>query len=639
LRKSADEPLLALEFENPDHAGSGTPIAVWGEQNGAYFRVRDHELLHDTSSEEGSEQLAARRNALTGQPVKVKQTLAFARVDFGKGIEVTVQQAQDWTFSTTHPGPRMGHGASDKSMVQYFKESTYGQYELSGEVVGPLSFQGNACNGAGGANLARTLPAQVTGKFDHYLWVYGSDEGCGAGWGEQGSWSVPAKNTWVNKIVDNTVIPHEFGHNLGFPHASSMKCSGVPMADDPKTCTTSEYGNPTTVMGGGGIGHLTGVEKWYTQSLGGCNGVRVRSSGTFTLLPLEIPCNGIQVLQVPMVKTTRTFTTDQSSQASSAKYYYLELRQDIGLDTGLRIKPPQILVLISDEIQAPTRSSARTAILDMNPSTNGIDGMTAGMTYQEPGGGVTIKVDSLDTMKATVTVTLPNSSGATTCVDMTTLTGSGPATCDATGGGGMASTGGAGGAGAGTGGVTASGGSSAGGKAGAGGAAGQAGSSGGSSAGGTQQGGAAGATSSGGGGSSGFTSAGSTNGGTSSGGAASGGASLTGGSAGSGPGGASASGGVASGGVATGGLASGGAATSGAAGTPTSGGKLNTGGQSVAGQAGSAVPPPVSSEAGCGCKVPAPRHAEGGLPLSAALGLAGMVWRRRRQRQTPRHAR
>ena len=44
-------------------------------------------------------------------------------------------------------------------------------------------------------------------------------------------------------------------------------------------------------------------QKTYQGWTQGCNMVRVRSSGTFTLLPLELPCDGAQVLQIPMPKT------------------------------------------------------------------------------------------------------------------------------------------------------------------------------------------------------------------------------------------------------------------------------------------------------------------------------------------------
>ena len=74
-------------------------------------------------------------------------------------------------------------------------------------------------------------------------------------------------------------------------------------------------------MGSSGARHMSGIEKWYTQWLGGCNGVRVRASGTSTLLPVEIRCAGIQTLQIPMPKTTRSYWTEQSAETNYARYY------------------------------------------------------------------------------------------------------------------------------------------------------------------------------------------------------------------------------------------------------------------------------------------------------------------------------
>ena len=62
--------------------------------------------------------------------------------------------------------------------------------------------------------------------------------------------------------------------------------------------------------------------------------------------------------------------------------------------------------------------------------------MVAGDSYTDPAGGVTFKVDSMDATKAVVTVTLSNGSGSSTCMDGTTLQGSGPETCSASGSGG-----------------------------------------------------------------------------------------------------------------------------------------------------------------------------------------------------------
>src|SRR5215510_12217780 len=117
-------------------------------------------------------------------------------------------------------------------------------------------------------------------------------------------------------------------------HASTMDCGTSVIANDTSTCTSNEYGNPMTVMGGG-CRHLIAIEKWYSGFLRGCNAVKVRTTGTFTVFPIETACNGIQALQIPFPSTApaRTTTTSQSNGNVTVRFYYLELRGGHGMDT------------------------------------------------------------------------------------------------------------------------------------------------------------------------------------------------------------------------------------------------------------------------------------------------------------------
>ncbi len=354
-------------------------------------------------------------------------------------------------FSTTQAGPKLGFGNSDRSMNQYYAETSYGILSTPGVVAPVTSYNGNPCQNYG-TPMANSLRGGV-GDYDSYIWYYGSEQGspCGSGgWGSQGTWNNHEHDAWMNNGLWPTAIPHEIGHNIGLMHASSMRCNGQRLADDPTTCTTEEYGNPFTIMGNGGVGHLSGMEKWYTKSFGGCNGVRVRATGTFNLMPLEVPCDGIQTLQVPMPKT-RFYETEQSEGQNLAKFYYLELRTNVGLDTGIT---PQVIVHISDDISTPNQIGARSAVLDMTPATSnwqspfgGFEGLKAGETFDDPAGGVSFEVDSIGSDGAVITVTLQSSTGTTECLDGSDLKGTGPPRAAETspGTGGTGGTGGAGG--------------------------------------------------------------------------------------------------------------------------------------------------------------------------------------------------
>ena len=435
---------VELDFDVAPTAGSGARIGVRGRHEGARFRVSSFD---DALTPAGATE--TRPGALSAAPPEKMRTIAFVMVDYGEGVNVTAAAAQRFMFSTTQPGPTLGIGANDKSTLQFYDETSFGFFGVSGDVEGPLQWTGAAaCNGSGGSQLAQMLRPMVSTTYGHYIWYYGSvQSACEYGWGSLGNWNTPSSNVWFNGALFDGAITHEIGHNLGYQHASSIKCSGTPLANDPLTCTTTEYGSAISIMGNTSNGHMMALEKWYAGWFKGCNAVRVRSSGTFNLLPIETACGGgVQALQIPMPVTTRQFDPQQTTTAP-IRYYYLEYRNGSGLDTGMT---PAVYVVASDDIAAPNRVCARSVQMDMNPSTNALNGMTAGQSFTDPAGGVMFSVTSLNAASAVVSVTLSAAAMPNTCMDGSELAGSGPATC----GGGTGGTGGA----TGTGGTTGTGG-------------------------------------------------------------------------------------------------------------------------------------------------------------------------------------
>jgi MYXO-CTERM domain-containing protein len=192
------------------------------------------------------------------------------------------------------------------------------------------------------------------------------------------------------------------------------------------SCTLKEYGDGLTPMGHG-CHALNGYEVWYEHWMAGCNGVRVQASGTFNLVPIGQDCPGaVQILQIPMPASQSL--KDPEGDAETLRNYYVELRASGNVfDASLA---PEVAVYAADDVP-PTRMSRHTYILDMDPSTPKVDGLAAGKTFTDPGGGPSIKVDSLSATGATVTVTIPNGTGGATCIDGTMLAGSGPSTCAA----------------------------------------------------------------------------------------------------------------------------------------------------------------------------------------------------------------
>ena len=247
--------------------------------------------------------------------------LAFMIVDIGGGSNITIENALKEIVGpstnpirrcgTTTPGDSTARGAGRPGLrsVQY----AIGDCNTSGM---PTMFRAMVDAMGGGTfnttsgTWARSLVVQLERP------------------GVVGRPDKPANDTWYNASSSCVVLVQEPGHNFGMQHSSSMDCGTEVFPDVPDgTCTHSEYGDRYDPMGGG-CRHMNAWQKTYQGWSQGCNGVRVRSTGTFTLLPLELPCDGAQFLQIPMPKA-RPFMRPRWRRSPSTDmltHYYLELR-------------------------------------------------------------------------------------------------------------------------------------------------------------------------------------------------------------------------------------------------------------------------------------------------------------------------
>ena len=175
-----------------------------------------------------------------------------------------------------------------------------------------------------------------------------------------------------------------------------------------------EYANSLSFMGGGAH-HPSAVHKYHQGWMSGCNLVKVGTSTTITLLPQELPCDGAQLLQIPAPKTRPGpgIRGDGQGNPPMLTHYYLEMRAPLGFDSGLG---PMVLVSIGPDLPAANRNAPYVYLLDTNPATTTLNdaGLRAGASYNDPGGGLTITVNSIDNASANVTITTTGT-GALTC--------------------------------------------------------------------------------------------------------------------------------------------------------------------------------------------------------------------------------
>jgi MYXO-CTERM domain-containing protein len=385
-------------------ATPGKKLKIWGQQRGDLLEVAKYKVVEETVGEGIGSQ--AQRSELIDAAAKPGSVMCAALVNIDGGTAKTTVASIKSSFHT-----------GSTSVDAYYRENSFGQVGLGGDAFGPYSFSGfSGCNYSALATSIRPMintdaaaksPA-ITCK--QYAFVFGPGGGCGwSGLGQVGTSDKPASDTWYADSVSCVVAVQEPGHNYGMQHSSSITCSGGVFADDPSSCTHSEYGDKYDTMGGGCY-HMNAWQKLYEKWFAGCNGVRTTSSGKFNLYPLESPCNGVQVLQVPFPGAkTRTF------QSTTLTSYYLELRTATGFDS--KYGSPSVLIHVGGAPILPNQSNPQglhTWALAAGGSTWGL---AAGGSFADPAGGLTISVDSVDTTHAVVNIAYTSDTGSPVCLD------------------------------------------------------------------------------------------------------------------------------------------------------------------------------------------------------------------------------
>jgi len=400
---------------NPD-LSSGVWLDVWGHADAEEIIVERFDLI---APPPGAEQ--TQRGLISAHPYRTR-SIAFVLVDLGAGVNLTKEAALVRV---------MGTATGDDSVRQYFIEASFGRQDVAGQVFGPLSTTMTGCTTS---QIPAALRSRIPGTFDQYFWYMGRRVSACAwsGLAMVGSPDRPARDTWFNGSSGCLVLVHEPGHNLGLKHASSMNCGTRVFVDAPNgVCTHSEYGDTMDAMGSG-CRHMNAYTKTYQGWFGGCNMVDVSASGTFNLLPVELPCNGIQALQIKMPKTRPFYRSGGGGSAGTTNltHYYVEFRAPIGFDGAhgtLSALRPQVQIRVSGDIRTRTQSGLNTWYLDMNPSARGLDGLLAGGSFTDPAGGITIAVEAIEAAKATVRIAITGGTGSPTCMDgVTRITAPGP---------------------------------------------------------------------------------------------------------------------------------------------------------------------------------------------------------------------
>jgi MYXO-CTERM domain-containing protein len=455
-----------LVFDEAPDIFPNTEIKVWGTKVDGRFEVERFEVVGDAPVKGP---LGKSQQALIDAAPIEPTNMVMVAVDTGAGFEEPdiVAELNRQLFDEADP----------TSLIHYYLENSFGMHSLTG-MVAPTPYT-YAMDGCDYDALTDAVVDQVhadTGvpEFDLYLWYFPQTDSC--------SWSglSSGEDTYYNGSYGCVVLAQEPGHSFGLAHSSSLECTDasgavVSFADDPQaSCVHSEYGNRYDSMGGG-CRHFSGYQKVYRTYLQGCNVAQVSGSGTFTLHPIESPCNGVQVIQVPMARP-RAYDSEgggSGDRTTNLAYYNVELRAPIGaFDGGQSPMVPSVLINAAPDWRifgqgGGGRGMSRGEhiwLLDMAPtvtdgggrgggSRNGAaHALAVGQTFTDPAGGVTITTEAVSATSATIRVNISGAAGAggtaggagaggagggpmmapgtiATCLDDTPLVAPGPVDC------------------------------------------------------------------------------------------------------------------------------------------------------------------------------------------------------------------
>ncbi|MBW6440269.1 hypothetical protein KZ829_41760 [Actinoplanes hulinensis] len=229
------------------------------------------------------------------------------------------------------------------------------------------------------AHAAHGVPA--SNSRDHVLIYFPKTSACG--W--VGLAYVPGGEIWINGYTYGDAWEHEFGHNLGLGHASSLNCTqDTATVAFSASCTVSSYAD-YDVMGFARYGDGYSLNTALSDVLGTLDNPVTASPGSLVKLPAVTSITAPRAVKVPLPTST----------------LYLEYRPSTGRDAG---QPTgwggvQVRQLLTGDNQS--------RILNMNPAVGNSRALAAGSTWAVPGTPLTLTVERIDSSGAEVRIDDP----------------------------------------------------------------------------------------------------------------------------------------------------------------------------------------------------------------------------------------
>src|SRR5258706_1169919 len=385
---------LPLHFaaEPPTHLLTGSIVRVHG--------VRFSSGLALTSGGTSSTSSVQTVSAALPNTLGAQKTLVIL-------VNFQDNTSQPWTVATAQ-------NVVFTTASNFWLENSFQKTWLTGDVTGwyTIPISSTTCNITSIQTYARQAAQNagyVLSNYNRFLYAFPQTAACG--WSGYSYIGGSPSNSWVNGLMDQSVVNHELGHALGLYHSHSLGCGSAVYASS--GCTQYEYGDYYETMGNSNVnGYSMDYNAFQKERLGWLNGSAqppinsVSSKGSDTLAPYESQDSNTKALKIL-----------QSS--SSGTYYYVEFRQAMGFDNYLSLNVPGYSnVRNGVVVHAAAPSNANSSeLLDMNPASSWGSAMALdiGQSYTDATSGITISPTTVSSTGATMNVTF----GAATCVAAT----------------------------------------------------------------------------------------------------------------------------------------------------------------------------------------------------------------------------